>query len=175
MPLKSKLFRGDPRLEACLVSDPNHVKLGAQGEHVKKIQTALIILGAGVIDQSELLAGRYGPDTARTVRAYKGPPRNIINFNYQRTPDDIVGKMTIASLDQEMFEFENRPPDPGPTSRFVSLTPADSPHDHSKCPKEVGTNITVNHLGTPINPQGFGRKINIGAKVRRNILALRIS
>jgi hypothetical protein len=28
--------------------------------------------------------------------------------------------------------------------------------------KETGTNILVNYLGTPINLQGFGRKINIG-------------
>jgi hypothetical protein len=164
MPLKSKTFKGDKKLEACLVSDPDHVRLGAQGEHVGKIQAALIILGAGVIGQPELKGMRYGPETARTVLAYKGAPRNIINGAYQNKPDDIVGKMTIGSLDQEMFDFENRPPDPGPTSRFVSLTPAGSPHNHNQCPKETGTNILVNHLGTPINPQGFGRKINIGGE-----------
>ncbi len=164
MPLKSKHFAGDKKLEACLLSDPDHVHKGAQGEHVRKIQAALIILGAGVIGQSELKGMRYGLDTAKTVKAYKGPPRNIINRTYQNTPDDIVGKMTIQSLDQEMFDLENQPPRPGQTSRFVSLTSAGSPHNHSLCPKETGRSNLVDHLGTPINPQGFGRKINIGGE-----------
>lgn len=172
MPLKSKHFQGDHKLELCLVSPADHVKLGAQGEHVGKIQAALIILGAGVIGQSELIGKRYGPETSRTVRAYKGPPRNIVNKTYQNKPDDIVGQMTIASLDQEMFDFENRPPDPGPTSRFVSLTPTGSPHNHSLCPKETGRNNLVNHLGTPINPQGFARKINIGGEGETKYLAI---
>jgi hypothetical protein len=106
----------------------------------------------------------YGTETARMVLAYKGPPRNIINKAYEDKPDPIVGKMTIRSLDQEMFDFENHPPDPGSTSRLVSLTEAGSPHNHSLCPKETGRNNLVNHLGTPINPQGFGRKINIGGE-----------
>jgi hypothetical protein len=165
MALNSTLFKDDPKLQACLVSDPAHVVPGAQGEHVGKIQNALVSLGAGVISDQELSGMVYGPTTARTVLAFKGPPRNIINRAYQSTPDDIVGKMTIAALDREMLEFENRPP-PAPVavSIFVSLTPEGAPHDHGQCPFEHRGTERVHHLATPINPGGFGRKINVGGE-----------
>jgi len=44
MSLLSKLFRGDPALEACLLQDPAHVTSGSIGNHVSKIQTAPEIL-----------------------------------------------------------------------------------------------------------------------------------
>jgi hypothetical protein len=168
MPLKSKHFKGDARFEACLVSDPAHVVPGERGPHVAKIQSAIIVLGAGIISPDEIRADFYGPTTARAVLHFKGHPRNILNTAlHQRVPDDIVGKKTIAALDQEMFDLENRPdPNPPDSSRLVSLTIAGSPHDHSKCPKSAfpGPDGRVQHFGTPINPQGFGRKINIGGE-----------
>jgi hypothetical protein len=167
MPLKSKLFKGDPKLEACLISHPHHVVPGSRGEHVRKIQRALMTLGAGVIGGEETRNMFYGPDTAWCVLAFKGPPRNIINTAYQRTPDNIVGKMTIAALDSEYSDFENRP-DPPPVNPFlVSLIPEGAPHDHSKCKmggSRTGPDGRISHVGTPINPQGFGRKINIGGE-----------
>jgi hypothetical protein len=174
MPLKSKLFTEDPavrsRLEACLVSDPAHVFLGHRGEYVGRIQRALIVLGAGVIDQAELLSMRYGHTTALAVRRYKEnhkPP--IINWSYQNKPDDIVGKMTIGFLDQEYSDFENRP-QPAPTpipDFFVSMTAFGWPHDHSTCPPNSynqGNSVQgrVNHQATPVNPKGTGRKLNVG-------------
>ena len=42
MGLQSKLFRGDPKLEAAAVSNPAHIVPGAIGDHVRKIQKALI-------------------------------------------------------------------------------------------------------------------------------------
>ena len=116
MGLQSNLFRGDPKLEACLVSDPAHVMLGASGPHVGKIQFALTVLGAGTISADEISAERYGPSTANAVLGYK-TARRIINFKYQRAPDNIVGKMTMASLDAEMVKFEKtRPAPPVPPS-----------------------------------------------------------
>jgi hypothetical protein len=47
MKLKSDLFRGDPRLEKALVSDPHHVTLGTRGEFVSKIQYAVMALAGG--------------------------------------------------------------------------------------------------------------------------------
>jgi hypothetical protein len=44
MSLRSQLFRGDPKLDVGLVSDPAHIERGAVGEHVGKIQRALITL-----------------------------------------------------------------------------------------------------------------------------------
>jgi hypothetical protein len=164
MPLMSRLFKGNPELEACLISDPAHLVPGTRGEHVGKVQRALVTLGAGAISANEIASMTYGPTTAQAVLAFKGPPRNIINPAYQRTPDNIVGKMTIASLDREYLEFEKRPP-PAPASIFVSVTPDGFPHDHDTCPSEtMGGTRKVHHLGTPINPQGFGRKINLGGE-----------
>jgi len=180
MPLKSKLFTEDlkvrARLEACLVSDPAHVFQGHRGDHVGRIQRALIVLGAGVIDQSELLSMHYGRTTAGTVEQYKQnykPP--IINWSYQKTADDIVGKMTIARLDDDMYHFENRPePKPAPFSIYVSLSKVgDQPHNHDSCPTTgswIGRDGHVVHLGTPIYPKGTGRKINIWGEGETNYL-----
>ena len=94
-------------LEACLVQNPAHVLLGAVGNHVGKIQTALAALDKARIDEAELWAKKYGQSTASAVLTYKNK-RRIINFTYQIQADDIVGKMTIAALDNEMVVFENR-------------------------------------------------------------------
>lgn len=109
MPLHSQLFRGDNALEACLVNDAAHVVEGTRGPHVNKIQHALALLDGAPIDGSEVSAGLYGRSTANAVLAYKRQ-RGIINTAYQNTADDIVGKMTIASLDNEVAIGENRPP-----------------------------------------------------------------
>src|SRR5262249_41628387 len=75
----------------------------------------------------------------------------------------------IAALDRDMFEFENRPA-PAPVSLFVSTTIDGSSHDHDKCPGTMSRTQAgpvfsrVNHLGTPIDPQGFKRKINLGGE-----------
>lgn len=78
MALQSQLFRGDPTLETAAASDPAHIVPGATGEHVRKIQLALIQLDGAAID----LDGKYGPATAAAVLAYKRK-RNIINRTYQ--------------------------------------------------------------------------------------------
>ena len=114
---RSRLFRGDPKLEAAAVSDPAHVLPGATGPHVGKIQLALILLDAAVIADSELDSLTYGDSTARAVLAYKRK-RNIVNRSYQTQADNIVGKMTMASLDGEMVKKE--PLASEPTRIFVN-------------------------------------------------------
>ena len=104
MALQSRLFRGDPKLEAAAVSPSAHVTPGATGDHVVKIQFALMRLDEAPLDQD----GVYGPQTAAAVLAYK-QKRNIINRSYQSQADNIVGVMTMASLDTEMLEQERRP------------------------------------------------------------------
>lgn len=106
MGLVSRLFKGNKKLEACLVEHSAHVTIGAYGEHVAKIQYALFALDCLRIDRQELLAQTYGRSTAAAVLSYK-TKRNIINRSYQNAPDDIVGKMTIASLDNEMRRVES--------------------------------------------------------------------
>jgi hypothetical protein len=108
MPLHSRLFHGDPKLEACLIHDSAHVTQGATGEHVAKIQFALGTLDNLNIAPRDLSTLTYGASTADAVLAYK-TKRQIINRSYQTRPDNIVGKMTIASLDKEMFAHEHQP------------------------------------------------------------------
>ena len=105
MPLISSLFRGDSKLEACLIKDAAHVKEGAVGTHVSKIQMALFALDHLSVTPAELRESRYGPSTVRAVLSFKRR-RKIINHTYESTVDDIVGKMTIAALDHEMFRKE---------------------------------------------------------------------
>jgi hypothetical protein len=76
--LRSNLFAGDVRLEACAVSNPSHITPGTIGPHVRKIQAAVMVLDGAAIDKAELRAARYGPSTARAVLAYKAK-RRIIN------------------------------------------------------------------------------------------------
>src|ERR1700683_184534 len=102
MSLHSKLFKGDARLEACLLHDSAHVPPGTVGNHVSKIQTALAVLNDADIPNTESVNMQYGVATANAVLAYKQEPY-IINFSYQTRADNIVGKMTIFSLDREML------------------------------------------------------------------------
>ena len=109
MPLTSSHFKGDAKLQRCLVSPQDHVIPGSRGPHVGKIQQALIMLGVAVIDPKEIADTFYGQTTIRSVLAFKGPPRNIINKTYQDTPDNIVGQMTIEALDKELRKFDEPP------------------------------------------------------------------
>lgn len=102
MPLKSFLFKGNKRLEACLVEHSAHVIPGDSGPHVGDIQIAVMHLDQVEIAANERGSNSYGPSTAAAILAYKRK-RNIINTSYQKTADNIVGKMTIAALDEEMF------------------------------------------------------------------------
>jgi len=108
MPLRSNLLAQDEMLQACLISDAAHIQLGAEGDHVRRLQFALAILDGATIGPDEVRSKKYGPSTAIAVLNYK-TKRRIINFNYQSRPDDIVGKMTIKSLDDEMVAKEVGP------------------------------------------------------------------
>jgi hypothetical protein len=129
MGLASRFFRGNARLESCLVSDPSHVSPGSSGEHVGQIQQALILLDGAVIAAGELSTLHYGSSTAAAVLKYKAQ-REIINRSYQKTADNIVGKMTMARLDGEMVPFEGVNPevtDPGEGNRIQALLDKERP------------------------------------------------
>ena len=96
MSLKSRLFRSD---------DPAHLTPGTVGASVGKVQRALTIVDGAVIATSELRGQVYGPSTTAAVVTYK-QARGIINRAYEQTVDNIVGKMTIRSLDDEMSRIE---------------------------------------------------------------------
>jgi peptidoglycan hydrolase-like protein with peptidoglycan-binding domain len=105
MSLHSRLFSGDARLRAAATSNPAHIVPGALGEHVGKIQQALRLLDGDAIDAAELAATRYGPSTAQAVLSYK-TKHKIINRAYETKPDNIVGIMTMASLDEGLLGIE---------------------------------------------------------------------
>lgn len=121
MPLKSKLFAGDRRLQDCLVNDSAHVTLGTKGDFVSKIHTALLIIEGVSVNAGELKSQTYGPSTAAAVQRYK-EKRKIINASYQHSADNIVGKMTIAKLDEEVLRAEARPIDPNVKPHIPSFT-----------------------------------------------------
>jgi hypothetical protein len=120
MALKARLFRYTKRLNECLVHDAAHVTPGSRGDHVARIQVALWIIDRLNILDNELRGQLYGPSTAKAVLAYKRK-RKIINRAYESTEDNIVGKMTIASLDEEMLKKQvgTKPP----TDRCYRITP----------------------------------------------------
>ncbi len=156
------------RLERCLLKDSDHVVQGNRGEHVRKIQAALNRLSAGRGRENFKLKedAIYGPKTAAAVKAYKNAPSRKILGPGQKTADDIVGKRTIKSLDDEMDILENEVPS---GSLFVSLTVLGTPHDHgSECPlsgfAKPGSEGRTHHSATPINPIGTGSMINIGGE-----------
>jgi peptidoglycan hydrolase-like protein with peptidoglycan-binding domain len=107
MRLTSNLFKDSRRLQSTLIADSAHVVPGEAGEHVERIQVAVMDLIDATIAQGELAARRYGPSTAAAVLAFKRA-RRIINHAYQSTADNIVGKMTIAALDKEMLDKQER-------------------------------------------------------------------
>ena len=162
MPLVSQLFTNPPNpdLEACLVDDAAHILQGAQGTHVACIQIALSLLSDGTVFL--VIDGVYGGATATAVLNYKDA-RNILGPG-QVTPDNIVGKQTLQSLDDEMSVFEEQSV---ATDELVSSTVLGSPHDHSACPlsgfSAPGSGGRVNHFGLPVNPLP-GRSINIGGE-----------
>lgn len=107
MPLVSLLLRDEPRLQACLLADTAHVIPGASGRHVGLIQKVLLVLDKANISPGELRSSLYGPTTTAAVLAYKRT-RNIVNRAYQTTADNIVGKMTIAQMDNELLLLDQR-------------------------------------------------------------------
>lgn len=130
MPLISKLFTQpapDPKLEGCLVDDAKHIVPGANGGHVRKIQTALNLLSDVNLD----IDGIYGPVTAAAVKKFKDAPQRRILQPWQTSADNIVGKRTIKALDDEMDVLENELP---ASSGLVSSDHFGQPHDHTKCP-----------------------------------------
>lgn len=145
MGLKSTVFgfQGDPALEACLVNNSAHIKEGVNdaGNHVLKVQQALVALDGLTIDHAEIEKKKYGPSTAAAVLKFK-TKRKIINFSYQTEPDNIVGKMTIAQMDHELSNrFPFQPIDPNDLT-FPSDIPVPPPP-----PSPTSTHFKVRFLG----------------------------
>lgn len=90
--LTASRFAGDLRLEAAF-DDERHVRRGDHGDHVVRLQQALVeqgfqLPGAGV-------DGRFGPETEQAVRNYQAA--NGLQV------DGIVGPRTMGALDRRTF------------------------------------------------------------------------
>jgi peptidoglycan hydrolase-like protein with peptidoglycan-binding domain len=152
----------DTKLEAAAVSDQAHITKGARGDHVRKIQLALIRLNGAAIDDD----GVYGPGTAAAVLAFK-TRRNIVNRAYQRTADDIVGKMTIAALDAEMLVAERDDARPlriqavHPVTYETRFTPDYATYLGSRTPSASGAKTLVEPPNIIVPPSGLFRTMEL--------------
>lgn len=147
-------FKGDTALEDCLVRDSAHILQGASGNHVAKIQQALIMLDGLDILAGEITSKRYGTSTAAAVLQFKRK-RTILNFRNQL--DDIVGRKTIKRLDDELAK---RPSiDPGEI-----VVPPDVPFPPTPPPSPTSTFFKIRFLG------GFGA----GAGLAGDLIFLQI-
>lgn len=101
------------RFQGCLDSDAQNIRPESSGDHIVKIQDALLKIedtkippgDRGLISEGGAERGKYGPATARAVLKFKvdrGLKRDGRPF------DNIVGRMTIDRLDTEMKPF-NKP------------------------------------------------------------------
>ena len=153
MALQSKLFRGDPNLEAAAMSDPAHITLGARGDHVAKIQQALIALDGAKLSIDRI----YGPLTAAAVKAYKRA-RDIVDRRRQTQADDIVGIMTMAVLDKEMLAKEKVPTGP---VRIDPVLPEARPSPPSRGRLLLAFSIDVNF---PVFPNGAPQTVRLESR-----------
>jgi hypothetical protein len=116
--LTSSLFADVQRLQDCREKDSAHVQLNRdKGVYVARIQKALLELnvvgimqlGTEYADKEEDCA--YGSFTAAAVLKYKNGKTPPIRSPGQTVTDNIVGKRTIRSLDDDL----NKKPAPRPS------------------------------------------------------------
>lgn len=116
MLLSSRLFQDDVALKNCANLDAHHVVPGSSGDHVRKLQTALMICFDADIDPSELGSAWFGPSTQAAVLAFKSS-RGILNYRGQIDP--IIGIKTIRQLDRELVLKQNEVPEIRKTQDIV--------------------------------------------------------
>ena len=154
MTLISNLFNGDVLLESAATVDSAHIQRGDFGNHVKKIQLALKQLDGVKLDTDS----KFGPATAAAVLAFK-KKRNIINRQYQSTPDDIVGKMTMAALDRELVAIESLP-----STLTAIQPPANLPRSSARF--QLGFAVTGTFsIGSGVPPSAFPTPAPVVAEV----------
>jgi peptidoglycan hydrolase-like protein with peptidoglycan-binding domain len=147
MPLRSKLLSGNKALQACLVSDSAHVAPGASGKPVVLIQSALVRLSFLEPGDGQAEAGHYGPRTAAAVLAFKNTFK-IINRSYQTHADNIVGRMTIAALDDAIFVLDGGTGGP-------RVAPAQKVHPQSPGAAAAPRTVPVGAPSKPVLRLGF--------------------
>jgi hypothetical protein len=143
------------RLEDCANGYPNevvsHFTTGQVGEHITLVQIALASIAgreAPLDIPAFMINGAYDADFAAAVAGYK-TARNILN--YANAIDDIVGKKTITSLDQELGDGVPPDPPPEPLPDPQPAPPPAPPQPQTDCVVEancpVSTTFTLQLLG----------------------------
>jgi len=176
MTLRCRLFADSKELQACLISDAAHVVPGARGDHVARIQSALVRLRVLNAADARAEAGYYGSRTAAAVLLYK-QAFQVINRKYQSRADNIVGRMTIASLDQAIFVLDGPNgvprsaawPGPHPKSpTTVAAPPVPSRLPAAQAPAPVTAPSPTNAGATAFSPPLSDLPADIQAAVRRS-------
>jgi murein L,D-transpeptidase YcbB/YkuD len=94
MPLVSRRFAGDPRLQAAAANSPA-LAYGAKGAAVSKMQSALVDLGFPMpittAGGAKAADGIWGSETSATVRKFQGLNGLIA--------DGVAGRDTLGRLD----------------------------------------------------------------------------
>jgi hypothetical protein len=126
--LEHPLFKNNARLQSCLHTDRDHVKLGDTGDFVFAIQMALLTLDKANIDPTELKGQTFQQSTRDAVLSYKRT-RKIVNASYEASADPIVGKMTIERLDDDLLGHKHgsNPFGPDEPARILSVLSRERP------------------------------------------------
>jgi hypothetical protein len=108
------------RLNSCLSSDGAHIVPGSSGPEVQAIQNALKKISAARLDLAlpDIMdkAGEFGDTTVAAVHRYKdggnGAGDRIVRAG--QPLDDIVGRMTITQIDDDLLSLVRPAPPPQP-------------------------------------------------------------
>lgn len=142
------------KLNACLKTDSAHIlpkaRGGKDGPHVTTIQNALMKIrgaapGLGIQPITDA-SGTYGHTTAAAVLKYKGAK----GIKRSGQPlDDIVGRMTITQLDDDLRVGHLDPPGPGPQPG-PGPGPGPQPSTTTIEVCKQNANITLNGTTAPV-------------------------
>ena len=97
MALISKLFKGDPAFEICLVRDSAHITPGAVGAHVSKIHTALFIFDNYSVAPMELSAGLLSAGWSSDESTVSSPMTKLSTPSAEARPVKCLGPESLAA------------------------------------------------------------------------------
>ena len=133
--LESNFFVNQPadvkaRLDQCLAVDFLHIiggkrdEFSTEGKAVTALQDALRKIRKEILASLPDITdapGDYGGTTKNAVLSYKSDVSHVIVRQGQRV-DDVVGRMTLTQLDNDMLTIEGKKPPPPPTPPTPSAT-----------------------------------------------------
>lgn len=144
--LTNARFRGDIVLEACFDNE-RLLRVGASGDHVRKVQEALVALGFTLPRFGP--DGSFGSETAGALKQFQ--------TSASLTPDTIIGPLTMGALDTRAPSGGGgggvTPPPPPPpaviTASVGRVRASSTPRAHApdRIPPRTATNVAVTVSG----------------------------